>query len=645
MLRNLIRHPWIGLLMAALVTVCVYWVGLRGPLLLDDHYNLEVLQRWLQGETPLRAVLFDGRSGMFGRPFAMASLALSAWLGGYAPFAFKLGNLLVHLLTGGLVFALVRRIALCDPRMAGRAGIVAALVATVWLLHPLNAGTVLYAVQRMAQLSVLCMLAGMWFYLAMRDRITTRSHHRTAVAMLFFGIPLLLVAGFLSKENALLLPALCLVLELGCYRDTTRPPAIKAFFGTCLALPFLLGVALLAINPARITSGYLVRDFDWQQRLLTQARALCDYLWKILAPNPPSMGVYTDDYAISTGLLSPPTTLVAILVLAAVTLAAWQLRKRIPALFVGWGIFLVGHAIESSVLPLELYFEHRNYLPMVGVLYAAVGLAVAGGDALGKAGLRPGHIGAVLAVGVVALLAFGTHGRARVWSSPETLAISAVTSHPQSLRANMALVKVALQQDNTQAVTGALDRLIAADNPRTRAMGYFNRLYLDCALHRDGNPDDLRQAVAWFPPRVIYADPEFFGLLLDNTRRGCGAVTDRMLGDALDTLLDRATAQPDAEWAKWRLRNFAARFYARSGDWPRAREQALLAWQPGTDPAAAELLVRAQLQTGDLDGAERTYVEALARVDPSNTTDVAGMRWLRTRIDTAKSVNRPAAPQ
>jgi len=168
-------------------------------------------------------------------------------------------------------------------------------------------------------------------------------------------------------------------------------------------------------------------------------------------------------------------------------------------------------------------------------------------------------------------------------------------------------------------------------------MGHFNRLYLACALDRDGNPDDLRQAVALMPPRVSYADPEFFGLLLDNTPQGCGAVTDRMLGDALDTLLDRATAQPDGEWAKWRLRNMAARFYARSGDWQSTREQALLAWQPGTDPAAAALLVRAQLRTGDIAGAERTYADANTRVDPSNLADTAGLRWLRAQIDAANA--------
>jgi hypothetical protein len=629
-------HPVLLLLASAILTVAVYWTGLNGPLLLDDHYNLEVIQRWLDGNATLQEVLFGGRSGTFGRPLAMASLALNAWLGGYQPFAFKLGNLLVHLLVGVVSFALVRRIALRDPRLSGHASLVAAAIAALWLLHPLNASTVLYAVQRMAQLSVLCMLTGLWLYMAMRERLESRPT-QAALIVLFAGMPLLLVAGFLSKENAIVLPALCLVLELGSYREQPRPGSVKVFFAAFLLLPFLVGLLALILEPARLLGGYAQRDFDWQQRLLSEGRALCDYLWRIVVPNPPRMGVYTDDFVASTGLMSPPTTLLAILALAAITFAAWRLRSRIPALFIGWGIFLVGHAFESSIVPLELYYEHRNYLPMVGVLYALVGLAMAAGDALRKAGLRPGRIGLVLATGLLALLAFGTHGRARVWSTAETLALNAVASHPQSLRANMALVKVALDHDNREVAGQALQRLIEADNPRTRALGYLNRLYLACALNRNGDPGDLAQALDAMPPRMTFAEPELFGLLLDNTAHGCGAVDHAMLGNGLATMLDRAREQPDGLWVKWRLRHMAARFFARASDWTRAREQAQLAWQPGADPAVAELLVRTQLATGDIAGAERTYAEARLRVDPKNPQDAAGMRALRARIDTASA--------
>ncbi|MDR7097749.1 hypothetical protein J2X04_000096 [Lysobacter niabensis] len=624
------------LLLAMAITVAVYWVGLSGPLVLDDHYNLEVLQRWLMGKATLHAILFDGRSGMFGRPLAMASLALSAWLGGYTPFAFKLGNLIVHLLCGGAVFLFVRRIARLDVRLREPAGAIAATVATLWMMHPLQASTVLYSVQRMAMLSTLCTLLGLWLFVAMRERLQ-RGKDRAALIGLFAGVPMLTAAGFLAKENAVLLPALCLVVELGYFHDTLRPRAVKSFFGIYVLAPLLLGLAWFATNPSRLLAGYLRRDFDWQERLLTQARALCDYLSKIVLPNPPRMGVYTDDFALSTGLLAPPTTLIAICVLASISVAAWRLRRRLPSLFVGWGIFLVGHAIESSIIPLELYYEHRNYLPLLGVLYALVGLTVALGRRLQSEDFRPGRIGITLGAAVLVLFALGTHGRARVWSTPESLALSAVAAHPQSVRANMALVDAALRHGNGEMAAQSLQRLVDADNPRTRALGHLNRLYITCALDRNGDPNDLKQGTTLMPTHLTYAEPELFGLLLDKTGDGCGAVDANMLGEALAGMVNRARAQPDSDWAKWQLRYVAARFFALAKNWPRAREQALLAWQPGSEPAIASLLVQTQLATGDLAGANKTYYEAKRRIDPANAQDMAGMKYLHSQIEAAIS--------
>lgn len=629
------RSPATWLFIALIVTVASYWTGLHGPFLLDDEINFEVITRWVSGQASLWDVLFSNSTGTFGRPLSMASLALSAGVGGYQPFAFKLGNLAVHLACGCVVYALLRRIARRDPRLHVRANAAAAIVAALWLLHPLHASTVLYSVQRMAQLSTLLVLLGMWLYMAARMRLD-QGRSPWATIGLFLGIPTLTLLGFLAKENGALLPALCLVLEVGCFREQSRPGAVKVFFGAYLALPATAGLVAFSLLPGWLAGGYALRDFSWQERLLTESRALCDYLWKIIAPNPPRMGVYTDDFAASSGLLSPPTTAISLFVLLAISYTAWHLRRRVPALLIGWSVFLVGHVIESSILPLELYFEHRNYLPMIGVLYAVVGMCFALGDRLRNAGIRLDRIAVVLTLGVIASLAFGTHGRARVWSSPETLAISAVASHPQSARANSLLVDVALRHGNRQLAEQALQRMIAADNPRTRALGYLSKLNLECATTNSGAPNDLAQAVLAMPPKMTYSEPNVFGVILKNTVQGCGPVTDAMLGTALDTMLDHASQQSDRQWPKWRSRHLAGQFFARAEDWHRALEQAKLAWQSSADPAAAVLLVQAQLATGDLAGAERTYGEVAARIDSKRADDVAGLRWLRGQIHSAR---------
>lgn len=625
-----------ALFAAMAVTVLVYWIGLHGPFLLDDQNNLYIIDRWLQGNAPLRDVLLGGQSGISSRPVSMASFVLGAWLAGSDPFIYKLGNLLIHLLNGVVAYVLVRRIAQRDDRMRPNATIVAALVAALWLLHPLHASTVLYAVQRMAQLSALFLLLGMWFYMVMRERLEQRPTPTMGLS-LFAGIVALLATGFMAKENAVLLPALCLVLELGYFSRATRPRAVRWFFALLLWLPLLAGLLAFALAPARLLGGYLKRDFDLTQRLLSETRALCDYLWLIVAPNPPRMGVYTDDFAASTGLLSPPTTLVAIIVLAAITFAAWRLRSRIPALFVGWGIFLVGHALESTIIPLELYFEHRNYLPMLGILYALVGLTAAAGDRLRAVGLRTGRIGAVLAVGILTLYAFGTHGRARVWSTTESLALSAVASHPYSMRANLTLVKSAFEHGNAALAEDSLTRLASADDPRTRASAHLIRLYFHCLTGHNADPRDLAKAMTVMPPVITTTEVEYFSTLYFNTPQGCGRVTDMSIAEALNGMVNRARSQSDGEWQKWFLRGTAARFYLRAGEPHKARTQAELAWQPGTDVGMAALVIQTQLATADIAAAKGTLADVKQRIDTSESSSAAWIESLRAQIDTAST--------
>ena len=49
-------------------------------------------------------------------------------------------------------------------------------------------------------------------------------------------------------------------------------------------------------------------------------------------------------------------------------LLVWRWGRYL-AFGIAW--FLVGHSIESTVFSLELYFEHRNYFPGVGLFLLA----------------------------------------------------------------------------------------------------------------------------------------------------------------------------------------------------------------------------------------------------------------------------------
>ena len=625
---------------ALLGTVLAYWIGLHGPFVLDDTNNLNPILEWLHGDNTWQHALLGNGSGLFGRSLSMATLMLSAWAGGYEPFAFKLGNLFVHLLCGFVGWQVLRRVLARDQRFKAHADLTAALLASLWLLHPLNVSTVLYAVQRMAQVSTLFTLAALWAYLTARTALE-QGRIRRALVGLFVLFPLLTIAGLLGKENAAVAPALCLVFELAYFRESRserQHPAAQRilviFYSVFLIVPAALAAAVFALHPDRFLGGYAIRDFTMPQRLLSEGRALLDYVVALLLPRGPAMGVFNDDFAASTGLLAPPSTLFALLALGAITALAIGLRKRAPSVFAGWFFFLIAHSIESSVFPLELYFEHRNYLPAFGLLLALVGIA----EFLTR-GIQPGALPrwklGMLAAGTYALaLGVATHARAFVWADEGRLLIQEATHHPESARANTTLAFYAIRQGNVKFAQSTLDNLLQYPNPRVRELAYLNRVLADCVASGNAAPNDLREAVTLARPLVSIVEARTFAdLALANDQRTCAGAGPMDLADAIVAMLAAARNQPDSEYPKWSMRLIAARLYADAGDWQQALPQAELAWQPGADAPVGAFLVRAYVHNGMSEKAEHTYAEVVKRIDRYNTNDQLGIAALKNFLD------------
>lgn len=606
------RRPILLLLASLATTMAVYWVGLSGPFLFDDAPNFEAIRPWLAGEAPLSEVLFPTGSWLHHRAFAMLTFAASAALSGYDPFGFKLGNLVVHALCGMTAYGFLARLLRSDLQFSNTARWAALAIATAWLLHPFHASTVLYAVQRMAQLSTLFCLLGMWLYVVVREK----GHGSSAAqaAGLWIGVPLLMLLGIQSKQSAAALPLLCLVVEIVWLRRAgPLPPSFKLFFATFLLLPATGVAALLAFRPSALFAGYAEYDFSPYQRVISQGRVLIDYVKQLLAPHTPSMGVFTDDYVVSSSLLTPPSTLLAILALLAVTLATWHFRKRHPSLFGGWLIFLAAHSVESSFLPLELYYEHRNYLPSFGIFLAVASVAHAGAEALRGRGIRAGRVGVATMTALLIMLATMTHGRARIWADPVLLVESELRQHPKSARAVINYMGVASALGRLDRAYAVADRTIAssAAYPHLRAQVSLFRVSLDCINARGVDFADVLAAIDSLPHQVTMTSFLALDQLATHVEAGaCRGVSASQMAAALARAADRATRQPDDFSLKWGMRNRAAMLYALAGEWRLAADQVRRGWQPSTPAGGASKLVEILLVSGDLKGAQRLYSEA-----------------------------------
>ena len=472
--------PFIFGALVLLVCLLTYGVALNGPLFFDDEPNLLANQQvQIDGATfdDWRAAALSSYSSILYRPIAMLSFALNhAAVGAFTPFSLKATNVAIHLAIGTLVFLFALAV-LQTPAMRAHSlsryqcQLVALVAASVWLLHPIHVSTVLYAVQRMAQLSTLFMLAGLLVFTRYRLRWAESGAGMGEVLAALLWIALLSVFSLLSKENGALLPWLIVVIEVtlfhGVWFGSSRKPLLWLGW-LALVLPVLLVVALYLVAPELLTGRYGGREFTLPERLLTQGRALWQYLSWMLVPNIMSMGFFHDDILISRNLWSPFTTILSLLAWAVVLGVSVLWHKRYPLITFAFLFYLVAHSMESTVLPLEMVFEHRNYLPSVGfALLAALGL-FKGVARLERLRLRTA-VG-----GVLCLLAVLLFVRTTAWSDEVSLARFNVINHPQSPRANFFYANVLFkrfQQSQELGLDEEEQRALAVT-----ARGYFEKM-------------------------------------------------------------------------------------------------------------------------------------------------------------------------
>ena len=439
------------------------------------------------------------------RPIASVSFALNYYLHGYRVPGYHLLNIMIHGAVGAvlyLFFLLLLRLhppeaeyppaipmhrggnVFTDPR---RATVISFVAALLWVVHPLNTQAVTYIVQRMTSLTGFFYMLSILLYGLAREPGDWRGNR----GAMFFAAAIFGVLAMGTKETAIMLPAVLLAYEAFIMRYARGDDDQTRWLVGLLSLVTLSAVIvwwLLDFRPLEmIAATYANRDFTPYQRLLTQLRVLGDYIGLVCFPHPSRLNL--DHHVVLSQSWTQPLSTLIWGVCFVFALAVAVIRARvlpIAAFAVFW--FFLNLAVESSVLGLELMFEHRMYLPSTMMILVAV-LAL---DRL--AGERWAVAPVVLCIAAVVLGAW-TLERNRVWQTHLAIWQDAAVKSPDKARPQNKWGVALEQQGRLEEAAGQFGRAIAIDADFTHA--HFN---LGNIMHRMGRPKEAalhyRNAIA-----------------------------------------------------------------------------------------------------------------------------------------------------
>jgi len=522
--------PILAIIAVLVVGWFVYRPALSGPFLLDDIPNLGDLSSIEDTASALQYVL-AGTAGPLGRPLALASFVPQAAAWGTDAEPFIRTNVLIHLLNGLLIFALasqIARIALGDKRDVAWLALSAS---ALWIFMPLLASSSLLIVQRMTTLSATFVVAGLFSYLIARRQLELRPT-ASLVGMSLSLVTATLLAAF-TKENGALLPVFVLVLEATILSPPQNVPTLrwKAWRGMFLIAPALFFLVYLVAQLPYNEQVISKRDYTGAERLFTEARILWEYLINAFFPRGSELGPF-HEWRQAHNLFSEPLTVIAVICWLVVLVAAlrWRRTHKVAAFAALW--YLAGHSVESTTIPLELYFEHRNYLPIFGPVFAlCYGVfRVAGRYRV----LSRVALALYIMVNAGALFTVTS-----IWGKPLQAASYWYEHNPSSVRAATTLASQQLIGMGPDVTIGTLQGF-AIRNPE-HAYVRIPELNLRCEVAPEDDHSELVEYLEAALPVVVFSHAP--GMMLDElltkaTASGCKSVNPDVVADLAAAIME-----------------------------------------------------------------------------------------------------------
>lgn len=438
----------------SLLLFLIYSNSITSSWHLDDHPNIldnEAVHLKDLNYSSLANILSDplDRSVSINRQVAYLTFGFNWLIGADNPTGYHLVNIFIHILTSYFLYrvTLFLLYLLSSQRgiYQGQEKFIALLATTLWAVAPIHTQAVTYIVQRMTSLSALFSIISIHLYILAR----INKHSRTRFGLIFCCILFFLLALF-TKENSILLPGSIVFIELLFFKGKDSILHIRSHLTKIIVSCSILCVFLIVLlyltgfNFTESLSGYSARDFTFKERILTEPRILFLYLSQIFFPLVSRLSL-EHDIVLSTSLFHPWTTGLSIFAIASILIFSALKRNQYPLLSFSIIFFFYNHIIESTIFPLELIFEHRNYLPSF-FLFLPFAAAVSQytnnstEKRIASSVIYPLIIGFIINCGV------NTYIRNESWITTESLCLDSIEKAPNSSRPYYNLASHYLEQ-------------------------------------------------------------------------------------------------------------------------------------------------------------------------------------------------------
>ncbi|MBA4369482.1 MAG: hypothetical protein C0403_17790 [Desulfobacterium sp.] len=422
------------LLLFAAITIILYSHTLNSPFVLDDAANI-LENRYIRISSLTWEDLYNAafKSLRSKRPLSNISIALNYYIGRYNVLGYHLFNIVIHIATGIVLYLFLKLTFRVHSPSRCQNKFIPFFVTLIWLVHPVQTQAVTYIVQRMTSMSALFYLLSMLLYangrsLSLQGIVKKGIREGRRPYFYFFGSFVTGGLALCSKENAATLPFFIFLYEWFFFQNLDRKwlKQNRICFFWIFFLLLLFVILYMGENPVeKIVSQYETRNFTLSQRLLTETRVVVYYITLLVYPHPSRLNL-DHDFPLSISLLSPVTTLLSLGILAGLIAVAILIakRERVFSFCIFW--FLGNLVMESSVIGLEIIFEHRLYLPsmLVFILPACLFFSYFKSENLSK----------VILCAVILILSFWTYQRNSVWKNEVSLFTDCTRKSPNKER-------------------------------------------------------------------------------------------------------------------------------------------------------------------------------------------------------------------